>query len=176
MPRPRRQPPTARPRRGAGTADLDLADRLHSAAIHLLRRLRVEDQASGLSAPRLSALSVLVFGGPRTVSELARDEQVSKPTISRLVKDLEAEGLVEREGDASDRRVSRIRATARGLQILRQGRARRVAALTEALAALTVEQRRLLGEAAEILERVAVPQPRRPVATKPDRLRRRPAD
>ena len=53
-----------------------MADRLHSAAIHLLRRLRVEDEALGISAPRLSALSVLVFAGPRRVGELAEAEQV----------------------------------------------------------------------------------------------------
>jgi hypothetical protein len=64
-----------------------VADRLHSAAIHLLRRLRVEDEALGISAPRLSALSVLVFAGPRRVGELAEAEQVEPPT--RLVDGME---------------------------------------------------------------------------------------
>ena len=91
-----------------------LAERLHSAAIHLLRRLRAEDDASGLTAPRLSALSVLVFGGPRTVGELARAEQVRAPTISRLVAGLERDGLVRRERDPDDARVQRIRATRAG--------------------------------------------------------------
>ncbi len=49
----------------------ELADRLHSAAIHLLRRLRREDDASGLPAPQLSALSVIVFGGPIAIGALA---------------------------------------------------------------------------------------------------------
>jgi hypothetical protein len=70
------------------------ADRLHSAAIHLLRRLRREDAKSGLSAPRLSALSVLVFGGPLTLGELANAEQVRPPTMTRLVTALEADGRV----------------------------------------------------------------------------------
>ena len=70
------------------TRDVDaVADRLHSAAIHLLRRLRVEDEALGISAPRLSALSVLVFAGPRRVGELAEAEQVEPPT--RLVDGME---------------------------------------------------------------------------------------
>ena len=73
-----------------------VADRLHSAAIHLLRRLRSEDAASGLTAPRLSALSVLVFGGPRSIGDLAAAEQVRPPTISRLVRELERDGLVTR--------------------------------------------------------------------------------
>src|SRR5919199_1876113 len=79
-----------------------VADRLHSAAIHLLRRLRKVDEASGLSAPRLSALSVLVFAGPRTLGELAAAEQVRPPTMTRLVRALERSGLVTREHDPDD--------------------------------------------------------------------------
>ena len=82
-----------------------IADRLHSAAIHLLRRLRQEDAAAGLTAPRLSALSVIVFAGPLTLGELAEAEQVRPPTISRLVQGLEAEGLVERSRDPVDPRA-----------------------------------------------------------------------
>src|ERR1700750_3148546 len=92
----------------------ELADRLHSAAIHLLRRLRREDDASGLPAPQLSALSVIVFGGPITLGRLAAAEQVRPPTITKLVAVLQAEGLVEREPDPVDGRVTRVKATARG--------------------------------------------------------------
>ena len=60
-------------------------------------RLRAEDDASGLSAPRLSALSVVVFAGPISLGGLAKAEQVRPPTISRLVNALEAEGLFEQE-------------------------------------------------------------------------------
>src|SRR3954467_2258933 len=95
---------SARANRAAAepSAAADLADRLHSAAIHLLRRLRRADTASGLPAPRLSALSVLVFGGPLTVSELAAAEQVRPPTMTRIIGALEAAGLAEREGDPKD--------------------------------------------------------------------------
>src|SRR6476661_10655355 len=81
------------------------AIRLHSAAIHLLRRLRREDDASGLSAPRLSALSVVVFGGPLTLGALAAAEQVRPPTMTRIVSALEAAGLVQREPGPRDGRV-----------------------------------------------------------------------
>ncbi|CAA9348463.1 MAG: hypothetical protein AVDCRST_MAG40-2756, partial [uncultured Gemmatimonadaceae bacterium] len=81
-----------------------LADRLHSAAIHLLRWLRREDGAAGLSGPRLSALSVVVLAGPLTLGELAAAEQVRPPTMTRLVDALAAEGLVRREPDACDGR------------------------------------------------------------------------
>lgn len=72
-----------------------VADRLHSAAIHLLRHLRQEDLKLGLGPAQLSALSVLVFGGPQTIGALARIEQVAAPTVSRLVDALAAAGLAE---------------------------------------------------------------------------------
>src|SRR5215472_14325726 len=94
------QPPRgSRPSAPAPSTTHDLADRLHSAAIHLLRRLRREDDASGLPAPQLSALSVIVFAGPVTLGELAAAEQVRPPTITRLVDKLEAAGLAERASD-----------------------------------------------------------------------------
>lgn len=133
------------------------ADRLHSAAIHLLRRLRAEDAASGLSAPRLSALSVLVFAGPLTMGELAAAEQVQPPTITRLVRELERDGLVARTTDPGDRRVQRVRATPRGRRLLLAGRARRVAALAADLARLAPEDRQLLDRAAVLLARLALP-------------------
>ena len=130
------------------------ADRLHSAAIHLLRRLRREDTKSGLSAPRLSALSVVVFAGPLTLGELANAEQVRPPTMTRLVSGLEDEGLVSREPDAEDGRLTRIRATAQGRSLLMKGRARRVAALAAEVRALSRQDREMVERAVTILEGV----------------------
>jgi DNA-binding MarR family transcriptional regulator len=133
-----------------------LADRLHSAAIHLLRRLRREDAASGLSAPRLSALSVIVFGGgPVTLGQLAAAEQVRPPTMTRLVNALEAEGLVTRHADPADGRVTYIKATAQGQALLRAGRTRRVAALAQQLAGLSAADRDVLARAASVLDELA---------------------
>ena len=131
-----------------------VADRLHSAAIHLLRRLRREDSRTGLSAPRLSALSVIVFGGPLTLGELAVAEQVRPPTMTRLVQALEAEGLVTRRPDAADGRVWRIAATARGRTLLLRGRARRVEALAARLAKLDPAELATLEDAVAIIGRV----------------------
>jgi DNA-binding MarR family transcriptional regulator len=130
------------------------ADRLHSAAIHLLRRLRREDAKSGLSAPRLSALSVLVFGGPLTLGELANVEQVRPPTMTRLVSALEADGLVTREPDANDGRLTRIRTTPKGRTLLLRGRARRVGALAAEVRALGETDRAAVASAVAILEGV----------------------
>ena len=138
--------------------DLDTADALHSAAIHLLRRLRTQDNTLGLSAPRLSALSVVVFGGPVTVTQLAAAEQVSPATISRMAKEMEWEGLLVRERDPTDGRIHRIRATEKGASLLQEGRRRRVAVLSEMLAALTSRERRLLARAAQLLERLTLPE------------------
>jgi DNA-binding MarR family transcriptional regulator len=164
----RHPPASARPRPARGRSPkaragvprsapepAELADRLHSAAIHLLRRLRREDDASGLPAPQLSALSVIVFGGPLTLGELARAEQVRPPTISKLIVELEAQELVERETDAADRRIVRVRATARGAKVLHDGRQRRVAALVASLDSLSVRDRSLLARAIPVLERIA---------------------
>jgi DNA-binding MarR family transcriptional regulator len=119
---------------------LVLADQIHSAAIHLLRHLRKEDDASGLSAPRLSALSVVVFGGPVTLGQLARAEQVKPPTMTRIVTGLEKDGLVRREGDERDKRLTRIYATAKGRKVLMAGRARRVELLARAVENLSARQ------------------------------------
>ena len=135
----------------------ELADRLHSAAIHLLRRVRIEDVASGLTGPRLSALSVVVFSGPIRVGDLAAAEQVSPPTISRMVREMEAEGLVERVHDPEDRRLQLIRATLSGRKLLEQGRSRRVARLARQLDGLTSADRRTLARAAAILDGLSLP-------------------
>jgi DNA-binding MarR family transcriptional regulator len=140
--------------RQAPPATRVVADRLHSAAIHLLRRLRVEDKAIGLSGPRASALSVIVFRGPIAMGALADAEQVRPPTITRLVASLERAGLVRRLADRSDGRVQLVEATAAGRRLLQKGRARRVERLTGGIAQLTVEEQQLLGRAAELMERL----------------------
>lgn len=131
-----------------------LADRLHSLAIHLLRRLRTQDVASGLTGPRLSALSVIVFGGPVTLGELAAAEQVRPPTMTHIVRALERQRLVRREPDPTDRRVVRLRATPRGRTLLTEGRRRRVEQLARRLTELPVEELQGLAAGAEVLARV----------------------
>ena len=141
------RPDTARANRAA--------ERLHSAAIHLLRRLRREDDTSGLTAPRLSALSVVVFGGPLTLGALAAAEQVRPPTMTRIVAALEGAGLVAREADPADGRAVLIRATPAGRRLLEEGRTRRTSALTRQLADLPADDLATLERAADILDRLA---------------------
>jgi DNA-binding MarR family transcriptional regulator len=131
-----------------------LADQIHSAAIHLLRQLRKEDDASGLSAPRLSALSVVVFGGPLTLGELARAEQVRPPTMTRIVTGLEKDGLVTRKGDLQDRRLTRIEATPKGRRVLTAGRERRVEKLARVMGRLETNELAELGRGVQLLREV----------------------
>jgi DNA-binding MarR family transcriptional regulator len=132
---------------------IDVADQLHSAAIHLLRRLRIRDHESGIGPAQLSALSVLVFGGPRSLGELADAEQVRPPTMSRVVAGLERSGLVRRHATEDGRRV-RLSATAKGTKILWEGRRRRVETLAKALAALNENETQQLREAVTLLQQV----------------------
>ena len=132
---------------------LETADRLHSAAIHLLRRLRVRDRESGIGPAQLSALSVLVFGGPRSLGELADAEQVRPPTMSRIVSGLQRAGLVKREATEDGRRV-RLLATPKGSKMLWEGRKRRIESLVNALELLGETERGRLAELAGLLGQI----------------------
>jgi DNA-binding MarR family transcriptional regulator len=130
-----------------------LADVLHSAAIHLLRKLRREDASSGLNAPRLSALSVIVFAGPVSLGDLAEAEQVRPPTMTRIVAALAEQGLVVKKKNAQDGRSMLIHSTAAGKKLLMQGRERRVRSLAAQIATLSAKERTALGKAAAILRK-----------------------
>ena len=131
-----------------------VADRLHSAAIHLLRRVRKVDEETGLSAARLSALSVLVFGGPTTLGALARAEQVSAATMSRLVDGLVRDGFATRERNAADGRSFVVHTTSRGRMVLQRGRERRIAELTGLVQTLGSDELRTLDAAARLVEEI----------------------
>ena len=130
---------------------LAVADGLHSAAIHLLRRVRKQDIATGEGPARLSALSVLVFGGPKTLKELAGAEQVKPPTMSRIVAGLKRSRLVVVREDREDARRMHISATLKGQHLLQKGREMRIAYLASQLERLTPEELNQLSQAVEML-------------------------
>ncbi|MDP9071183.1 MAG: MarR family transcriptional regulator [Actinomycetota bacterium] len=130
-----------------------LATELHSVAVQLLRSLRHSDQALGITPARLSALSVLVFGGPRSLGDLAAAEQVSPPTMSRIVAALEQAGLVERRPHSGDGRVVLLSPTARGRRSMRRGRRLRVRQLARQLQSLPEPDLACLEQAVGILRR-----------------------
>ena len=143
-----------KPEVNPGPDVLAVADRLHSAAIHLLRRVRKQDVATGEGPARLSALSVLVFGGPKTLGELAAAEQVKPPTMSRIVAGLARSRLVNITDDPQDARRMQIRATVKGTRLLQKGRQLRIAYLAAHLDALPSGELAKLGEAVEILRKL----------------------
>src|SRR6202011_3040635 len=118
--------PKVKPKSQSLSAVDAVADRLHSAAIHLRRRVRNQDKVTGEGPARLSALSVLVFAGPKTLGELAAAEQVKPPTMSRVVAGLVRSRLVEIAADSMDARRRNIRATPKGARLLQKGRRLRI--------------------------------------------------
>jgi DNA-binding MarR family transcriptional regulator len=138
--------------KSAGAEALEAADRLHSAAIHLLRRLRVRDRELGIGPAQLSALSVLVFAGPGSLAGLAEAEQVTPPTMSRIVAGLLREKLVHKRTDRKDRRAVIIEATEKGVRIMHEGRRRRVEALAAGVRAQPQKEIAQLRKAARVME------------------------
>ena len=131
----------------------DAVGRFHHLAIGLLRRMRRVDEAGGLSGPRASALSVLVFRGPQSLGALAAAEGVKPPTMSRLVKAMQQDGLVEAQAHAADRRAVRIAATARGRKLMLEGRGRRLAEIRRLLRGASAKERAALETVVELLAR-----------------------
>jgi DNA-binding MarR family transcriptional regulator len=132
--------------------DSDLADALVMAAIRLTRTLRALNRNSSLSEPQISLLSVVVYAGRIAARDLARHEEVTPATISRLITSLENEQLIVRKRDATDSRVQWITATARGRQLVRDGHRRRLAPLVEGIHRLQTSQRDTLRAATGIVE------------------------
>ena len=131
----------------------ETADRLHSAAIHLLRRVRRSDPLTGVPAAQLSALSVLM-GGPRTLGEMASAEQVRPPTMSTLVGDMERAGLVRRSSDPGDARIVRLEMTAKGRRVLSKGRDMRIADIERRIRRLHPDEIDTVADAVTIVERM----------------------
>jgi DNA-binding MarR family transcriptional regulator len=133
----------------------ETADRMHSAAIHLLRGLRIRDRESGIGPAQLSALSVLVFSGPKSLAELAQAEQVKPPTMSRIVAGLVRAKLARMATSKDDRRAIVISPTPKGIRLMQRARMRRVESLARAVAALPEMDVAALRKAALMIEELS---------------------
>lgn len=116
-----------------------------------MRYVRIQDTALGIGPAQLSALSVVVFGGPRSLNELAKAEQVRPPTMSRIVDALVKEGLVKREVNTSDRRAVTITSTEKGTRLMHEGRSRREKQLINLLKNLNMNEVDQLDRASDIV-------------------------
>ena len=133
----------------------EIAEALHSSAVRLLRRLAQGDSQEGVPRSKMSALSVLVFGGAMALKDLAAAEQVRAPTMSRLVSEMEMQGLVRKRADKADQRAVKIEVTALGRRLLQTGRARRLKLLLGEIEQLPLADRRNLSRSAELIAQMA---------------------
>ena len=133
--------------------DTQLASRLRFAIMRLARVLRQKAQDQ-VTPSQLSALVSIEREGPVTLGELAALESVQPPTMTRIVAGLEEQGLVQREVDPADRRISRVRMTSQARKLLERNRSRKTAYLASRMRGLTSEDRDVLARAAGLLERM----------------------
>ena len=129
----------------------NLATQLYQSTIHLLRRMRREDDGLGLSASQLSALSTLVSKGALTIGELAAAEGVRPPSMTRMVRRLEDLKLVRRKPSPDDGRVVHIVHTSGTIRVLEKGKTQRVQALAAYLNELKPTDLKALHRASELL-------------------------
>lgn len=131
----------------------EVAARLRLSATRLARRLR-QEAGTGLTPSQLSALATVHNHGPLTLGALAEREQVAPPSITKVVTKLEADGLLQRTPDPVDRRVSHVRTTAAGAELVDESRRRKTAWLTDRIHELGEGERERLAGALDVLDRL----------------------
>lgn len=137
------------------TPDPAHVDALRLAVVRLDRKLRKAAGPDGLTPSQHSALFSLSRHGPFSLGELARREQVGKSTVTRLVANLAAKGLVERSADGLDGRSSIVAITPHGRTLLAAVAEGSNDYLRERLAALAPDDLARLLEALGALGRLA---------------------
>ncbi|HWG93008.1 MAG TPA: MarR family transcriptional regulator [Mycobacteriales bacterium] len=135
--------------------DPALASALRLSVMRLARRMRAERSDSALTLTQLAALSSVERLGPVTPGELAEAERVQPPSMTRVVASLQDAGLVARAPHPTDGRQVLLSVTPAGAALLREDRRRREAWLAQRLAALPADDRDLLRDAVEVLDRLA---------------------
>ena len=99
---------------------------LNSAVTQLMRTIRRVDDAQGIGPARLSALAVLHFGGPCSLTELAHQEMVTRATMHHIVAGLERDGYISRKPDKRDARSQSIELTRRGTAVITKAHSARI--------------------------------------------------
>ena len=132
--------------------DAGLASSLRLSVMRLARRLRHERRSDDLSLNQLAVLGTLSRCGPLTVGELAVNERVKPPSMTRSVGCLADAGLVDRRPHDNDGRQVVVHLTAAAEQVIADDRRRRDAWLARRLGELTPADRHLLRKAAPLLD------------------------
>lgn len=142
--------------RSTSHSPAEVASRLRLSATRLSRLMRQQAE-TGLTPTKLAHLATITREGPMALGDLACAERVTAPTVTKVVRELEALDLVVREADDADKRVSLVRATALGAETIEASRTRKDAWLTERLAELSPAELVTLEGAVTILERLTEP-------------------
>jgi DNA-binding MarR family transcriptional regulator len=138
------------------TATLDLADVLRPAVLRLARRLRqTRDESVELTASQYSVLAALAIRGRLSMGELAAEERVQPPTVTRVVNALADRELVRRTPAAHDGRQSLVDLTEAGRALLLVNQRLRAEWLADRLAVLDDAELDVLRTAVPLLTRVA---------------------
>lgn len=135
------------------SGDEDLAQDLRLSVTRLARRLRSEAD-TGATPSMLAALSTIERHGPLTLTELASAEHIQPPSATAVANRLQEAGLVDREADQADGRISRLRVTTEGRRLLERSRSRKTAFLAGRLRHLSDAERSTLRRAVEVLDRL----------------------
>ena len=114
-------------------------------------RLAARRSEVGVGAVSWRVVSTIERHGPLRLSEIADRERVSRPTATTVIKRLEEEGLVQREGDPTDSRSSLVTTTKQGSAQLAAWRRQLAVGVGGLLAPLPAEDLATLDRAAEIL-------------------------
>jgi len=130
-----------------------LAAELRLAVLRLARRLRQQAPAD-VTPSMLSALTVVESLGPIALGDLAGFERVRPPTMTRIVARLEEDGLVRKEPDGSDRRITRLSLTDTGRKLIAKNRTRKDAYLADRLRQLSSRERSQLQAGVEVIQRL----------------------
>ena len=131
---------------------LQLASRLRLVLARLGRRLR-QETSEGLSPSMLAALSTLERAPGLTLGELASIERVKPSSVTVMVGRLEEAGLVSRQQDAVDRRVTHLELSTKGRRLLERHRSAKTAYLARRLRRVDPADLQVLMRATQILER-----------------------
>nr|WP_159809416.1 MarR family transcriptional regulator [Cellulomonas citrea] len=119
------------------------------------RRVKAERGDAGLPDPQFNVLAMLHAHGAMTPGQLAEAERIQPPSMTRTVNCLVELGLVAKTEHPTDGRQVLVDLTEAGRAEVHETRRRRDAWLTGRLSQLTADERARLGEAVELLRRIA---------------------
>ncbi len=138
-------------------SNLEQAEQIYLFVQHLGRRLREIDAEHGLTPSRYSTMATLRFDGATNIGDLAVIERVRAPSMTRLIRDMQRDGLVRRSRDPKDGRGVLIDLSAKGRAAFDRVRVIKIALVADFLTTLPKTVREAVTVAFAALEELAEP-------------------